>query len=191
MFNLPITATMGGTDMEIGDSTNELVMPRIITTKTTETAIADLAADSNIKVCAIGANGTLGDAYTSGTEEGTYTVEAGKLTIHPKTTDTKWFVYYTRKSDDGAKITISGNKFPKTISLLVRALAYDPCAVDTPKSVYIEIPSFQPSPDLDLNIQNDGTTLDFAGIAQVAYCDDEKTMAKIWIDPDDEDTDTI
>lgn len=192
MFNLPITATMGGTDMETGKGIEG--MPRILTTKETQNSIADLKTENgtSVKVCPIGTNGALGEPYTNGADgTGTFTVSDGKLTINPKDGDTKWFVYYTRTSDTGAKITISGNKFPRTMSLLVRALAYDPCAVDTPKSLYIQIPSFQASPDLDLNIQNDGTTLDFSGICQVAYCDDEKAMARIWFDPDDDDDDTF
>lgn len=195
LINFPIIAEMGGTDMEVGTTDKKIAdMPRIFTT--TE-KVADVpgitdASSADMHVSAMLANGTIGDEYTvGGTGEGTVAYADGKITITPKEGDTKWIVYYKRDSDNGMKISISGNKFPKIHKLTIRCLVYDVCAPDTPKSAYLVFPRFQPSPDLDLNIQQDGSTLDYTGRANVDFCSQDKSMLIVFMDPDDNEGETI
>lgn len=198
MLNLPIIAAMGGTDMQIASAEKALTIPKIITTATTTTELKDLtdASTQHLRVNAIGTNGTLGAAYELASGEntgaGTYTVSDGTLTITPNEGDTKWILSYDRTAkDNAARITVAGGKFPKNMKGTLRVIVYDPCEPDVARAAYIVMPNFQPSPDLDLNIQNDGTTLDFVGNAQVSYCSDEKIMFEVYMDSEDEDGDQI
>lgn len=195
LINFPIIAQMGGSDMEVGTTAKAIKdMPRIFTTTQKEVSVDDIkdAGESDLHVSAMYTNGTVGDSYTvGGTGEGTATFADGKITITPKEGDTKWLISYKRESDNGMKITISGNKFPKIHKLTVRCLVYDVCNPDTPRSAYLVFPRFQSSPDLDLNIQQDGSTLDYTGKANVDFCDNDKTMMIVYMDPDDNEGETI
>lgn len=197
LINFPIIAQMSGSDAEYGTTEKAIKdMPRIFSTKEKEVDIKDAtdAGASDMHVSAIATDGTLGDVYTldaAGTGEGTFNLTDGKLKIVPKDGDTKWIVSYKRDSDNGMKISITGSKFPKVHRFTARCLIYNVCDPSTPKSAYLVLPRFQSSPDLDLNIQQDGSTLDFTGSANVDYCSEDKDMLLIYTDPDDNDGETI
>ena len=94
-------------------------------------------------------------------------------------------VVYTRTVTTGLKVVNSATDFAQTVDLILKAMAFDPCEPGTLRALYIEFPSFQPSPQVSFDLAAD-STFDYSGDAQVAYCDDEKAMYILtWADEDD------
>lgn len=199
MINFSSLAAQGGTDAEMASATKKIVMPRIATVKKGErldiTGYIDEYPDdpnrASIHVTAINSSGGMGQEYGL-TEfnlvdgEG---ADAGKKFLVPPTTGDadRFMVKYSREVDSGARIVNESDKFPGTIVLTVKALAVDPCSVDTLKALYIRFPSFQISPELSLSLTTD-TSVDFSGSLQSSYCGSEKILYEVfWADNDSED----
>ena len=74
---------------------------------------------------------------------------------------------------------------PSTIPVNV-AFAVDPCHSDVLKGVYIVLPSFQVSPEIEISLTTDGQ-LAYSGSLQVDYCSADKALYHIyWADEDEE-----
>ena len=82
------------------------------------------------------------------------------------------------------KIANSANSFPQTVRMDLKCLAVDPCNPDELRSCYVHLPSFQPSPEVNLQLTTDAT-LDYTGALQVDYCNADKVLYEIyWADED-------
>ena len=62
-----------------------------------------------------------------------------------------------------------------------------PCSADTLRAAYIDIPSFQVSPESEVSLSSDNQTIDFSGSLQVDYCDQNKRLYSIYVVEDDEE----
>lgn len=190
-INLPIIGAMSGTDAVYAANDAALSMPRIITTSKATAVelpgITDNGASSNIVVYGINENGTLGDKYAASA----YAITAGnpsKITITPASEDDKmWLIKYDRNvTANGVKISNRSDQFPKSCKLTLKVLIVDPCEPDTVRAAYVVLPSFQPSPEMEIGFSTD-STIDFSGRLQTSYCGSEKVLYEIYVCSDDEE----
>ena len=63
-----------------------------------------------------------------------------------------------------------------------------PCSADTVRAMYVEFPSFQISPEVDLTLSTD-SGIAFNGTLQVDYCSDDKALYNIYFAPEDTEED--
>lgn len=188
MINFSSIAAQGGTDAELASATKTIVMPKIATVKAGETLDVTGYVDGTVQCNEMNNSGGMGKAYTN--TEWAIATDGGVSTFTPPTVSgiSQYIVRYQRTVDSGARIINESNVFPGTIRLVVKALAVDPCSVDTLKACYIEFPSFQISPELSLSLTTD-TSVDFSGTIQSDYCGGtEKVLYRIfWADGDEEE----
>lgn len=194
MLSMPVLASMSGitpdivSDGVLGDgTTGTLTMPKIITVASGQEVALDGVVEGSVHVAELTASGAKGADATAGATAGesTYVISNGRLTA-PTKTGAQYIVKYMRTVSNGAIIRNSADKFPDTIKLILKVLAVDPCSADTLKAAYVELPSFQPSPETTIQFTTDGT-LDYTGDLQVAYCEGNKALYNIyWCDDDEE-----
>ena len=194
MINLNILGAASGSGKEVAGEEEVgkkvvINMPKIITVKANETVTLKDFVDGTVTVNALSLNGAMGKAYTkaataSVTEFGLTT--AGILTP-PTDGAPQYIVKYTRKVENGGvAIRNKADKFPGTVKLTLKALCVDPCSADTLRACYIELPSFQVSPEVSLNLTTDAQ-MEYKGTLQVDYCSADKALYNIYICEDDEE----
>lgn len=83
-------------------------------------------------------------------------------------------------------ITNRADKFPRTVRLILKALCVDPCSADTLRGCYIELPSFQVSPEVEISMTTD-SQLAYTGSLQVDYCSSDKALYHIYMAEEDEE----
>lgn len=191
MINLNVIAAASGEAKKVAKSGEEIVMPKIVTVKKGETLVLDeTVIEGSIKVNGFSANGSMGEAYTADTNasENKYKYETGTHTLIPPTAEgvDMYIVKYDRKVEKGIAVTNRADKFPQTVKLTLKALAVDPCTPDTLRGVYIVLPSFQVSPEIEISLTTDGQ-LAYSGSLQVDYCSAEKALYHIYFADDDEE----
>lgn len=187
MINFSALATASGSEAELASQNSTIVMPKISVVKKNETLDVTGYVDGTLQVSAMNASGGMGTHYSI--TDYTVTTSSGVTTLTPPTTEgvEQYIVKYDRTVSTGAKIINESDKFPGTIKLTVKALAIDPCSVNTLKALYIVFPSFQISPEISLSLTTDAT-VDFKGSLQSSYCGSEKLLYYMtWADDDDED----
>ena len=155
MINLNIIGAMSSGDGYRTASTGNLIeMPKIFTVKkgTESIQLPDYdKSSSKIHVAEEANNGAMGKVYTADTSATAknYSVsDSGLLTLPTDATADQFVVLYKRKVASGVEITNRADKFPSTVSLYIKALAYEPCTADTLRAVVIYLPSFQVSPEV-------------------------------------------
>lgn len=171
MINLNVLGSMSGEDPVIATDSVPVTMPKIITVKAKTSVTLTNFVEGTVRVNALSTNGSMGKSYTkaataSDTEFGLTT--AGVLTPPTDAEETQYIVKYERNVKSGALIRNRADKFPDTIKLTLKVLAVDPCSADTLKAGYIEMPSFQPSPETSLSLTTDAK-LEFKGDLQVNF----------------------
>lgn len=181
-ISLPIIGAMSGSDPVYASAASPLTIPRIVTADKASgialPGITDAGTSNHIVVNAVGANGTLGDAYPVAK----YTVTAGvdgnpsTLTIDANAGDTMFIIKYDRTvTENGIKIANRSDRFPKSVKLTLKVLIVDPCETDVVRAAYVVLPSFQPSPEVEISFSTDAT-LDFTGRLQTSYCGKRSSM---------------
>lgn len=189
MINLNIIGTASGEGKMVASEESPIEMPKIITVKAgTKVTLKDYV-EGSVRVNGFNTNGSMGDEYTKGTAASAteYMLTAeGEFT--PPTADgvTMYIVKYDRKSKSGVAVYNKADKFPNTVRLTLKALAVDPCHADTLRAVYIVMPSFQVSPEIEITLATDGQ-LPYSGSLQVDYCAADKTLYQIYFADDDEE----
>lgn len=194
MVNLNIIGAMSSTEgYKVATADAPIEMPKIFTVKNDGTKVTLPDYDkttSTVQVAAQGNNGAMGVTYTQGTAAAAdkfAVADNGVVTFPTDSTAEKFVVLYKRKVKSGVAITNRADKFPGTVRLYVKALAYDPCTADTLRAVMIYLPSFQVSPEVSISLSADGT-IDYSGDLQVDYCGADKTLYEIFaIDEGEED----
>lgn len=192
MLNISAIGAMSGSDKVEASEANPFFMPKIVTVKSGKTIQLngyDTEATSKVKVRAYGNNGTM-DAttvYTQSTEATptTFSVSASGVLTPPTDNQGLYIVKYERKTETGVMIENRADKFPRTVKLTLKALAFDPCDPSTLRGCYIVLPSFQVSPELTITVSSEGT-LDYSGDLQVSYCEESPTLYQIFMDDDAE-----
>lgn len=180
-FNTNVNAASSGVDKETASASNMIKAPCI---KEIEvgTATVELTGliDGTLSVIGIDSTGDVVTTFTKDTAAGadTYAVASEVLTLPTSYTEDRIatiVVKYERNSQNVVKITNRSDKFPKAVKLTVKALAVDPCSQDNFRACYIVIPSFQVSPECDLNLSTEGT-IEYKGKLQSNYCSKNKEL---------------
>ena len=189
MLNLNILGAASGEGKEVATDSAAINMPKIVVVKAGATATLKDFVDGTVTVNALSTNGAMGKTYTkaaaaSDTEFGLTT--AGVLTPPTDAEETQFIVKYQRKVTNGVAIRNKADKFPGTVKLTLKALCVDPCSADTLRACYIELPSFQVSPEVSLNLTTDAQ-MEYKGTLQVDYCSADKALYNIYICEDDEE----
>lgn len=185
-LNLAVVSTIAATDAEIATSDNAIEMPILTTLKAGETLdLSEDYVDGSAVVSGL-ANGALGKEYKIAATPETATETEFGIAAHvltpPKAGDeTEFFVKYKKKVKSGAKVSITGNKFPKAHELFVKALAVDPCDKESFRAVVIHIASFIPSPEVTIALEGgDSQTMDYKGSILTDTCTTEQMMLEIY-----------
>ena len=189
-LNLPIIASMGGTDAQIASAENAINMPRIITVEAGKTAVlTGYSGDgSDIAVNEVGDNGSMGVAFQVGDSASATAFAVSGTTFTPPTAEgvKSYIVKYTRSVTDGAYIVNKADAFPKSIKLTLKILIVDPCDPDVVRAAYFVAPNFQPSAEVSINLSTEGT-IDYSGVLNIVYCATQKILYEIYVAADDEE----
>lgn len=200
-----IIALTSGKEPEVAKTDAMLVFPKVIevavdkatleivdSAKETVVGDTDTQTITNLSIKGVSKSGAIIDltntATVAYTADGTkWTITLPELAEAEKAEVAKFMVKYDRKVASGTKITNKANEFPKTTTLLFKALAVDPCETDKLRACYIEIPSFMADPSTTLAINNsEASTMDFSGSAMVDVCSDDKELFSVYFTDDEE-----
>lgn len=190
MVNVNIMAAKSGSGIEYASGDNEIIMPRTLTVKAGEKVTLTGYVEGTVRVSALGSGDNLDKAYTLNTaaSDTEFSIDgSGILSLPTDEEVTQYYVKYQRKVSKGLAVHNRADKFPSTHKLTLKVLAVDPCHVDTLKAGYIEIPSFQPSPEMSLSLTTDAQ-MEYSGDLQMSYCSGDKVLFSFfWADEDEED----
>ena len=194
-LNMNILAASGAVT-DIASVEDKLIAPKIIKVKKGVASVAlEDVVDGSITVNQYFGDGTLGKKYelgtaASATEYAIVAPASGETTTTlnlPTDPDAEYFmVKYKREFESGAIIKNSAKEFPNSVNMLLKVLYFDPCAKDVVKAAYVEMPSFQVSPETSVSLSADSPTQDFNGSLEIDYCSDEKDLYNIYL-VDEED----
>lgn len=182
MINLNIIGAASGEGKVVATNEKPIPMPKIVTVKSGSTITLTDYIDGTVTVTGMSGNGAMGAVYAKGAEasekEFALTSE-GVLTPPTDPAETQYIVKYDRTVKSGVAIYNKADKFPQTVKLTLKALAVDPCTADTLRGVYIVLPSFQVSPEIEISMTTDAN-LSYSGSLQVDYCSADKTLYEIY-----------
>lgn len=176
LINLNIIAAESGPVGEaktFATNAAPLTVPGLKVVKSSEAASVVLTnASGTPKVYGLFTNGTLGDEFqTGGSASATafaYDDTSKTLTIPLSNDYTQYLIRYDRTATDKAVVIRNkADKFPGTVRLILKVLYVDPCSADTVRCAYIELPSFQVSPEAEITIGSDSQTINYSGQLQV------------------------
>lgn len=189
-LNLAIVEAISATTAETATNEKPIVMPIFKIVKAGDTLDVTDAVEDSYVVNALSANGSLGKSYTKGasaTKE-EFGVAENTLTPPADTDEVQFLVKYKKKVKSGAKVAISGDKYPKAHELFFKALAVDKCNVGSFRAVVIHIPSFMPSPEVSLALQGgDSQTMDYKGAILTDACSVDQDMVEIFFIDEEEE----
>lgn len=188
MLNLNILAAKSGSDAVIASAGSTIEMPVIKTVDAGATLDITGYEAGTVTVNALSADGSMGQAYELDTTASAtkFTISSNILTPPTDTNETRYIVCFHRVISEGTEIVNYANKFPNTIKLTIKALCVSPCSADTLQSVYIVLPSFQPSPETSISLTTDGT-LEYSGDLQISYCEQDHPLYMVYFDPNDDE----
>lgn len=151
------------------------------------TVTIDGLIDDTVKIVGESASGTQVTSYTQSAAAGTkaFSVSEGVITLPTATDVAKFVIVCDRETKIGSMVENRADKFPRTVTLILKAYSYDVCTPGVLRSTYIEIPSFQVSPEVNFTLATD-SQLPFNGDMQVSYCNPEgKILYRIYFPGDD------
>lgn len=178
---------------DTGIANSSFTAPKIVILKKSDLAagaeldLSDLV-EGTISVAGVNNNNSIVETYELGSAAAAkkFAVTDAKF-VQPTTPDTdvtKYLISYDRTVTKGIKVVNSADDFPSTVKLTLKCLAVDPCHLGELKALYVQFPSFQPSPQVSFELTTD-STFDFTGDAQVDYCSDDKALYILtWADDD-------
>ena len=191
VLSLSQLAEQFGTEKLVASEDNKIKMPKIFEPDASAGTFVipeKFAPVAPLTVIyAMNSNGTLGQKYTVGTAasdtEFAYDEETRTITF-PTGATGKMFIKYEYDATNGIMVLNKSDAFPRTVRLLVKVLVADVCSVDTMRLAYVDFPSFQLSPDVEITLDTDSTVA-FAGVAQRDYCAADALLYSISISADD------
>ena len=183
---------ISATDAEIATAEKGIVMPIFTTVEAEKTLDIEDYVEGSVVVNALSVKGSMGKEYTLGTSESAseFKVDKESHTLTPPTDaeEVQYIVRYNKTVKSGAKITISGNKYPKAHELFFKAIVVDKCDTENYKAAVIHIPSFMPSPEVTIALQGgDSQTMDYTGAILTDTCSVNQTMVEIYYIDEEED----
>ena len=191
-LNLAVLEAISATDAEIATAEKGIVMPIFTTVEAEKTLDIEDYVEGSVVVNALSVKGSMGKEYTLGTSESAseFKVDKESHTLTPPTDaeEVQYIVRYNKTVKSGAKITISGNKYPKAHELFFKAIVVDKCDTENYKAAVIHIPSFMPSPEVTIALQGgDSQTMDYTGAILTDTCSVNQTMVEIYYIDEEED----
>ncbi len=191
LFSLDLAASQFGTEKEIADADNPVIVPvsEIITIAADSTATLKYtpvgsAGTEVAYVKVINENNTFGKTYevSAAPGEGKFTLDAEnkKITL-PEGVTGRAFVQYKRKSDSAVKVTKKTSSVPEVKSLLIHALFHDPCNTNSVYAGVINVPRAQINPEaVEISLTPDGKhSAEYK--LQKPYCDEDARLFDIII----------
>lgn len=187
-FNILAEAT--GTAKQVATANQKIVMPGVKTVPAgTATVTLPGVKANTVSVVGIAGNGTMIATYAKDTAAAAdkFSISNDILSLPTSTEANEFVIKYDREIASGVKVVNKADEFPRTIKLTLKALAVDVCSPDILRSVYIELPSFQVSPETSLSLTTDAQ-LQYSGDLQVSYCGTEgKVLYNIYFAEEDEE----
>lgn len=178
--NTNIIAASAGTTPIFASSENKVTMPKMMHVKKgTDVTLKGYVAGS-VKVAQYFGDGSLGKTYsldtTADADKFAIESEAGKLTLPTDPDADMFFIKYLRESETGVMIQNKADEFPASVRLIIKATYYNPCKKKELKADYIELPSFQVSPETTIPINADSANMDFSGDLEIDYCGADRVL---------------
>ena len=177
----------------IADTTianSAFVAPKVAVVKKADASTYDLSdlVEGTIAVAGVNNNNSIVETYELGSaaaaKKFAITDDTFVAPTSPDTDVTKYLISYDRTVTTGIRVVNSADDFPGTVKLTLKCLAVDPCHLGELKALYVQFPSFQPSPQVSFELTTD-STFDFSGDAQVDYCSEDKALYILtWADDD-------
>lgn len=208
-LNMAILEAVSGSSAEIATKDKGVVMPMFKIVDAGSTVDITGYVQGTVVVSALSLSGAMGDkTYTLGSSaagETEFAIKHTEATSTPGSSDyvpatdvltpptdkdeVRYIVKYNATINSGAKITISGNKYPKAHELFFKALVVDKCEPELFRAAIIHIPSFMPSPAVTMALQGgDSQTMDYTGSAMSNACSADQELCSIYyIDEEEED----
>lgn len=188
LLNVNVIAEGTGSAKSVATDAAPLDVPFIKRVKvgTESIEIAGMKEDT-VKVIGETADGAMVTTYNKDTaaDADGFAVAGGKVNLPTDDGVGTFVITGVRTITSGTAVQNRSDAFPKTVHLLVKALGFQTCEPDILRAIYIDIPSFQPSPDQNFQIATDAT-LDFTGDMQVSYCGNEGRELYSMYFPDDD-----
>lgn len=189
LINMNVVAAASGSQIENASAGNEITMPKIITVKKGDTATLTGYVEGSVWVYGLDGSGNLLDQYQKGAAVSAteYQLEAGGAFTPPTAEGVEqYLVKYLRNVESGIAIRNRADKFPRSGIMTLKVIAVDPCHQDELRAGYIEMRSFQVSPDLEITLNTEGT-IDYSGTAAQDYCSINKELYAFYWAEDDND----
>ena len=188
--NLAVIETLSAIDAEIASESKTINMPMMSTVAAGKTLDIKGFVEGTVVVSAL-YKGAIdpNKKYTLGSNasETEFAIAEGILTPPTDKEEVEYFVKYTKAVKSGAKLTISGDKYPKSHELLFKALVVDSCDKENFRAAIVRIPEFMPSPDVSLALQGGDTqTMDYKGAILANSCSTDKTLVEIFFIDEEE-----
>lgn len=189
LLSMRLMALQHGTEVEVAAPGATITLPMddylIIDGVAATVDLHETPATAPTKAYEIINGGSIGRVFTkANSASATAFALSGKVLTPPTGFTGDLVLRYDYASDSASVVTASANGFPSTGQLKLDITVLDVCDQDTTYLAHLWFPSFQLSPDSDLTLDTDSTQ-PFSGTAQVAYCSNQKTLFKFWIDEDD------
>lgn len=190
LINLNIIGSEAGGEGKVEASVAKTITaPGILIVKQEAGTVTLANVTGTPRVYGLEPNGTLGTEFATGAGSATtfaYDSSTGIVTLPTSNDYVQYLIRYDRTLNDGAvAITNQADKFPGTVRLILKVLCVDPCSADTLRAAYIDIPSFQVSPESEITLSSDNQTIDFNGQLQVDYCSPDKRLFSVYVVEDD------
>lgn len=186
-INLAVIETLSAAEAEIATADKGIVMPMIMTVDAGSTLDVTNYVEGSVTVNALSTKGSMGKEYALGSAasetEYAITTADSVSTLTPPTDDeeVQYIVKFKKTVYSGAKITNSGDKFPKAHELFFKALVVDKCDTESLRAAIIHIPSFMPAPEFSLALQGGDTqTMDYKGAVMLDACSTDKELFSLY-----------
>lgn len=180
--NMNIAAAASGSTPIFASTESKVEMPKMMHVAKGKDVDIKGYVEGSVKVTQYFGDGSIGKAYTLGTaaSETEFAISENTLKLPTDATTEMFFVKYIREAETGAKISNRADKFPTSVRAIMKATYFNPCKKNELKADYIELPSFQVSPEVSLPINADSVTMDFSGDLEIDYCGDERVLYNIY-----------
>lgn len=189
LLSMRLMALQHGTTVEQAAAGSSITLPKdeylVVASGETTKTLAQTPTNTPTKIYEVINGGSLGRSFNKANSASAtaFALSGSTLTV-PTGFVGDLVIRYEYASSKAAVVTASSDKFPATGQLTLDITVLDVCDQDTTYLAHLWFPSFQLAPDSDLTLDTESTQ-PFSGSAQVAYCSNQKTLFKFWIDEDD------
>lgn len=192
-----------GSAMTVASATKTLTFPKIVMYNAGATVTLEEGyVEGSVKVIGVYGNGGNSPALTAGTTANfanlTFGLSGSTVTLPPYAAATEntdetpvnYVIKYDRVVTEGYQVVNDADAFGDTIQLTLQCAIVDPCS-DKLRSMYLYIPSFQPSPETTISLDAEEQELDFSGTLQTNYCGAQKNLYVMYFPDEDAVTTAI